>query len=127
MGILAYVGISENLCERFPIECRGEFIRQWRALLVVRMIAVVPIIFFKTSFMSASSGHLQRRLGLASAVSITAGAVIGSGIFLKPLIIAQSLPSVGWIFFLWIALGLVCLCGAFAYAELGALFPEAGG
>ena len=77
--------------------------------------------------MTASSGHLQRRLGLASAISITAGAVIGSGIFLKPLIIAQSLPSVGWIFFLWIALGLVCLCGAFAYAELGALFPEAGG
>jgi len=64
---------------------------------------------------------------LASAVSITAGAVIGSGIFLKPLVIAQSLPSVGWIFFLWVALGFVCLCGAFAYAELGALFPEAGG
>ena len=77
--------------------------------------------------MDFSSGHLQRRLGLTSAVSITVGAVIGSGIFLKPLIIAQSLPSVGWIFFLWIALGLVCLCGAFAYAELGAMFPEAGG
>jgi len=77
--------------------------------------------------MSASAGQLQRRLGLASAVSITAGAVIGSGIFLKPLVIAQSLPSVGWIFFLWVALGFVCLCGAFAYAELGALFPEAGG
>lgn len=77
--------------------------------------------------MQASSGHLQRRLGLASAISITVGAVIGSGIFLKPLAIAQSLPSAGWIFALWIALGLVCLCGAFAYAELGAMFPEAGG
>jgi APA family basic amino acid/polyamine antiporter len=77
--------------------------------------------------MDLSSGHLQRRLGLTSAVSITVGAVIGSGIFLKPLIIAQSLPSVAWIYFLWIALGLVCLCGAFAYAELGAMFPEAGG
>jgi len=77
--------------------------------------------------MQASPGHLQRRLGLTSAISITVGAVIGSGIFLKPLIVAQSLPSVGWIFFLWIALGLVCLCGAFAYAELGAMFPEAGG
>ncbi len=28
---------------------------------------------------------------------------------------------------LWFALGIVCLCGAFAYAELGAMFPEAGG
>ena len=77
--------------------------------------------------MQANPGHLQRRLGLTSAISITAGAVIGSGIFLKPLVIAQSLPSVSWIFGLWFALGLVCLCGAFAYAELGAMFPSAGG
>lgn len=77
--------------------------------------------------MKSYSGHLQRRLGLSSAISITVGAVIGSGIFLKPLVIAQSLPSVNWIFTLWFALGIVCLCGAFAYAELGAMFPEAGG
>ncbi|MEI6130718.1 MAG: amino acid permease, partial [Planctomycetota bacterium] len=74
-----------------------------------------------------TSGQLQRRLGLTSAVSITVGAVIGSGIFLKPLQVAQSLPSEGFIYLLWIGLGLVCLCGAFAYAELGAMFPEAGG
>ena len=60
-------------------------------------------------------------------MSITVGAVIGSGIFLKPLQVAQSLPSEGFIYLLWIGLGLVCLCGAFAYAELGAMFPEAGG
>jgi amino acid transporter len=77
--------------------------------------------------MQTLPGHLQRRLGLTSAVSITVGSVIGSGIFLKPLIVAQSLPSPAWIFFFWVALGLVCLCGAFAYAELGAMFPEAGG
>lgn len=73
------------------------------------------------------SGQLQRRLGLTSAVSITVGAVIGSGIFLKPLIVAQSLPSEGAIYLMWLGLGLVCLFGAFAYAELGAMFPEAGG
>lgn len=72
-------------------------------------------------------GHLQRRLGLASAISITVGSVIGSGIFLKPLSISQALPGVGWIYALWIALGAVCLFGAFAYAELGTMFPEAGG
>ena len=77
--------------------------------------------------MQAHSGHLQRRLGLTSAISITVGAVIGSGIFLKPLVIAQSLPSVTWIFMLWFSLGIVCLCGAFAYAELGSMFPDAGG
>jgi len=72
-------------------------------------------------------GHLQRRLGLASAISITVGSVIGSGIFLKPLKISQALPNEGWIFGLWIALGAICLFGAFAYAELGTMFPEAGG
>lgn len=73
------------------------------------------------------SGQLQRRLGLVSAISITVGAVIGSGIFLKPLSVAQALPSESWIHVMWIGLGIVCLFGAFAYAELGAMFPEAGG
>ncbi|MBZ0153293.1 MAG: amino acid permease [Planctomycetes bacterium] len=74
-----------------------------------------------------SSGQLQRRLGLVSAVSITVGAVIGSGIFLKALGVAKAMPSEGWIYTMWGGLGLVCLFGAFAYAELGAMFPEAGG
>lgn len=53
--------------------------------------------------------------------------MIGSGIFLKPLSVSQALPSEPWIYGLWLGLGLLCLCGAFAYAELGAMFPEAGG
>src|SRR5262245_18437232 len=73
------------------------------------------------------SGQLQRRLGLTSAVTITVGAVIGSGIFLKPLSVSQALPSESWIYLLCVGLGIVCLFGAFAYAELGAMFPEAGG
>lgn len=77
--------------------------------------------------MSHSQGHLQRQLGLTSAVSITVGAVIGAGIFLKPLVVAQNLPSVGWVYALWVLLGFVCLCGALAYAELGAMLPSAGG
>jgi basic amino acid/polyamine antiporter, APA family len=70
---------------------------------------------------------LRRELGLPSAVAITVGGVIGSGIFMKPLDLARSLPSEGWIHAAWIGLGLVCLCGALAYAELGAMFPSAGG
>lgn len=71
--------------------------------------------------------RLSRRLGLTSAVMITVGSVIGSGIFYKPLAISQALPSEAWIYGCWIVLGLVCLFGAFAYAELGTMFPEAGG
>src|SRR5262245_36024304 len=74
-----------------------------------------------------TQGQLQRRFGAISAISITVGAVIGSGVFMKPLKVAQSMPSEWWIYALWIGLGLVCLFGAFAYAELGAMFPEAGG
>jgi APA family basic amino acid/polyamine antiporter len=81
----------------------------------------------RRTFAEGDGGHLQRRLGLSSAISITVGAVIGSGIFLKPLSISQALPGVGWIYALWAALGAVCLFGAFAYAELGTMFPEAGG
>lgn len=53
--------------------------------------------------------------------------MIGSGIFLKPLSVASALPSETAIYLFWVGLGLVCLFGAFAYAELGAMFPEAGG
>ncbi len=71
--------------------------------------------------------ELRRSLGLTSAITVVVGGVIGSGIFLKPLDIARSLPSPGWIYGIWAALGVICLFGAFAYAELGTMFPEAGG
>lgn len=74
-----------------------------------------------------SNVELRRSLGLTSAVMITVGGVIGSGIFLKPWEISQYLPSPWWVLSCWIALGVVCLFGGFAYAELGTMFPEAGG
>jgi APA family basic amino acid/polyamine antiporter len=71
--------------------------------------------------------ELERVLGPISALAITVGGVIGSGIFLKPWELAQQLPDERWIYLCWIVLGLTCLCGTFAYAELGCMFPEAGG
>lgn len=73
------------------------------------------------------SNQLRKSLGLGSAVAITAGGVIGSGIFLKPWEVAQYLPDPISVLLCWIGLGLVCLCGGFAYAELGTMFPQAGG
>jgi amino acid transporter len=77
--------------------------------------------------MHGGQGQLQRRLGVTSAIMITVGAVIGSGIFMKPLEVSRALPGEGWVYLVWLALGLVCLFGAFAYAELGAMYPQAGG
>ena len=53
--------------------------------------------------------------------------VIGSGIFLTPAAIASQLPFAPFIFAAWIAGGLLSLAGALANAELGAMFPHAGG
>lgn len=72
-------------------------------------------------------GDLKRELGPVSAVMITVGAVIGSGIFLKPWEISHYLPDTTSVLLLWVAVGVISLFGGLAYAELGAMFPEAGG
>lgn len=67
-------------------------------------------------------------LGLFSAIAIVVGEVIGSGVFIKPNIIARETGGyVGLILLLWIVCGGINLCGALAQAELAAMFPHAGG
>jgi APA family basic amino acid/polyamine antiporter len=70
---------------------------------------------------------LRRALGIWSAVSIVIGTVIGSGIFLVPTQMIQSVGSVSSLFTVWIAAGILSLFGALTYAELSAAMPEAGG
>jgi amino acid transporter len=72
-------------------------------------------------------GGLLRALGLAEATAIVVGTVIGTGIFLKPRAIAELLDSPGLILAIWVAGGVLSLLGALSYAELGAMFPHAGG
>ena len=75
----------------------------------------------------AGGPELRRSMGTTTATMVVVGGVIGSGIFLKPLAVAQALPDAAWIHGCWIVLGVVCLLGALCYAELGAMLPEAGG
>ena len=70
---------------------------------------------------------LRRVLGLRDAVFLVVASVIGSGIFLTPGPVAALLPDPGWILVAWLAGGLLSLAGALANAELGAMFPRAGG
>ena len=71
---------------------------------------------------------LPRVLGLVAAVAIVVGEVIGSGIFFKPAEVARATQGhLGVILSLWVACGLVNLCGALALAELSTMFPQAGG
>jgi APA family basic amino acid/polyamine antiporter len=70
---------------------------------------------------------LPRVLGPFDATMVVVGSVIGSGIFLKPATLAQNLPTFGLIAAVWVAVGLITLCGCLALAELAAMLPEAGG
>jgi APA family basic amino acid/polyamine antiporter len=58
---------------------------------------------------------------------VVVGGIIGAGIFINPYIVAERLPSAGWVLAAWIAGGAIALAGSLAYAELGSLFPRAGG
>jgi APA family basic amino acid/polyamine antiporter len=70
---------------------------------------------------------LLRGLGLWAAVAVVIGDTIGSGIFLVSSDMARLVGSTALVFAAWIFGGLIVLCGAFCYAELGATFPKAGG
>ena len=59
---------------------------------------------------------------------ITAGTVIGSGIFLTPGIVLREVGGrPGLALLVWTVAGVVSLLGALTYAELGAMKPDAGG
>jgi basic amino acid/polyamine antiporter, APA family len=70
---------------------------------------------------------LKRELGVWDTASLTLGSVLGTAIFLTPADIAKSLPHAGLILAVWIVGGFLTLAGALTYAELGAMFPRAGG
>src|SRR6478672_7969139 len=74
-----------------------------------------------------STGELPRVLGLRDATMLVVSSVIGVGIFFTPGGVAHLLPRASWFFAAWIAGGFLALAGALANAELGAMFPRAGG
>ena len=70
---------------------------------------------------------LARRLTLLDATLIVVGGVIGSAIFITPADVARQIPNPIFSILLWVVAGMVALLAGFAFAELGAMFPEAGG
>jgi basic amino acid/polyamine antiporter, APA family len=74
-----------------------------------------------------SAPGLQRRLGLWSSVAVLIGITIGSGIFRSPAGIAAKLPGPLPLMGVWIAGGIVALCGALSLAEIASVYPKTGG
>lgn len=71
--------------------------------------------------------RLARTLSLNDATMLVVSSVVGVGIFLTPATVADLLPH-PWLFLgAWLLGGLLSLAGALANAELGAMFPHAGG
>src|ERR1700712_610086 len=70
---------------------------------------------------------IKPRLNRFDLTIIVISLVIGMGIFKTPSVVAQTAGNT-WIFFAaWIFGGLVSLCGALTFAEIGARYPTAGG
>lgn len=76
---------------------------------------------------SPSTAPSGSPLGLWHAIAIILGVAIGAGIFKAPSMVAAHVPSVGWLFAVWLAGGLFSIIGALCYAELSTTYPSQGG
>ena len=74
-----------------------------------------------------SNHELVRGLGPWQAAAIVVGTIIGTGVFLKTALMTQLGGSAAWVLAAWGVAGLLSFAGAMTYAELGGMFPKAGG
>ncbi len=77
--------------------------------------------------MHKENNLLQTRVNLFDGISMVAGAMIGSGIFIVSADIARSVGSPGWLMVVWLITGLITIIGALSYGELAAMMPSVGG
>ena len=75
----------------------------------------------------APAPPLPRALGLGAAALLVVASMIGAGVFTTTGFLVRDLGAPAAVLLAWAAGGLVALCGALAYAELGAALPANGG
>jgi APA family basic amino acid/polyamine antiporter len=71
--------------------------------------------------------ELRRSLGLRDAAALVVGTIVGTGVFLKATPMAASVGAPVAVLAALLAASALSFFGALAYAELGAMFPRAGG
>lgn len=74
-----------------------------------------------------AANNLQRNLGLFPATNIVVANMIGAGIFTTSGLLMAGLNDPLLMLALWFAGGVIALCGALSYGELGASMPGSGG
>lgn len=75
----------------------------------------------------AVKGNLVRSLTLTPATAVILANIIGTGVFVKARVMTCNVGSPDMVLTVWLAAGLLTLCGALVYAELGAMMPRSGG
>lgn len=70
---------------------------------------------------------MKKQLGVFDLSMIIMGFVIGMGIFKTPASVAAATPTPFIFYLCWIMGGIVALCGALTYAEIGSRLPVTGG
>lgn len=73
------------------------------------------------------NGKLERKLGLFPVTNIVVANMVGAGVFTTTGYLMGYLGNAWLMLALWVVGGLIALCGALSFGELGANFPEAGG
>lgn len=74
-----------------------------------------------------TENELERKLGLFPLTNIVIANMIGAGIFTTSGLLMEDLRNPLLMILLWIGGGIIALCGALCYGELGAAIPRAGG
>ena len=74
-----------------------------------------------------AENNLQRKLGLFPATNIVIANMVGAGIFTTSGLLMAGLNNPLLMLALWVVGGIIALCGALSYGELGAAMPGAGG
>jgi APA family basic amino acid/polyamine antiporter len=75
----------------------------------------------------APANGLERKLGLFPLTNIVIANMVGAGIFTTSGLLMKDLHHPVVMLGLWVVGGLIALCGALSYGELGAAYPHAGG
>jgi APA family basic amino acid/polyamine antiporter len=60
-------------------------------------------------------------------MAVNVANMIGTGVFLKTRVMTCNVGSARTVLIVWLAAGLLSLAGTFAYSEIAAMMPEAGG
>jgi len=74
-----------------------------------------------------SETTLKRQLSLFPTTNMVIASMIGTGIFTTSGLLMADLWNPLLMILLWVVGGIIALCGALCYGELGATWPEAGG